>query len=295
MTGVSRLVVVALVVFSGAVIYFSRDIDAGRMESAASETPVPDQAVRNASPASDTPEIAATPEIAVPQASGVEAASDPPLSSVPARLESDPAERRAVIRSIMEATNPDIGEALGLTASETEGLLDLLVTHQENLTSLVSTGDTLRDLREHPEDLATEMAAQMQAREAELLAFLGNRYARWRDYDSTLRVAWQLRRDVRASLEQAGMPMTDAQATALIRALEDEARAFAAASQGTTSGRVLQISAGMGMPLQITAERRQRLLDAAAPHLAPLQLETWSKVINRPAGVGGISRVTGNP
>lgn len=93
-----------------------------------------------------------------------------------------------------------------------------------------------------------------------------------------LRPAWRLRKDFRAALEAAGLPMTDAQSTALTSALETEFRAFG--GTGRSAAEVLM--PGTGMLSQLTTERRQKLADAAAPHLTTLQLESFREVVRKP-------------
>lgn len=272
---VSRLLFAALLLIAGVVIYFSRDIRAGRDEPATSESLVQEQEVRNASMVADTPEMPAVPEFAAPQASDDWVTSDPPSTSVPDQpAPANPAGLRAVARTMTESVNPDIGEALGLTPGEADALLELLATHRENL---VASAQSTWDLRERPEELAAAMNARMRAEEVELQALLGHRYSRWKDYDSLLRPAWQLRKGVRTALEAAGMPITDAQTTTLTSALEVEVRAFAEA--GRSFSEVV-----MPGTLQLTTERRQKLVDAAAPHLTPLQLETFREVVSTGGG-----------
>jgi len=80
-------------------------------------------------------------------------------------------------------------------------------------------------------------------------------------------------------LDASGIPLSDTQSRSLITALASEARIITqqsrdAASQGRPIAEIMT---------RYTPERRQRLLDAAAPHLTPQQLEGYRGMIERAA------------
>jgi hypothetical protein len=187
------------------------------------------------------------------------------------------ARMRLTTRALIEQSNPDIGEALGLTPEEERKLLDLLVTHQERTSAVFRTapdGDTPATVEER----GAALQARQQENDAELQAMLGSKYSQWKDYNES-RAAWQQRRDLRAVLEANGMPMTEGQSRGLIAALSAEHRGInlqlrEAASQSRPVSERMR---------RYTPERRQQLLDAAAPHLGPQQLEGFRGMLERAA------------
>lgn len=292
MKWLSLLLGVMLVVMGGALIHLSREVASGRQQIAQLKVQLEERDARNAvlavAPPSSPNVPAAIPEL---QAARPVAESSPPAPDNQAlmatatqdfitrvqALSSSPevmARSRQTMRTLLEQSNPDIGEALGLTPEEERKLLDLLVTNQERTTAAY---------RNAPEGAsAEERSAAIQARqqenEAELQAMLGSKYSQFKDYNES-RQAWQQRRDLRAVLEASGMPMTDAQSKALIAALSTEHRVI---------NQQLRDSASQNRSLsermrRYTPERRQQLLAAAVPHLSPQQLEGFRGLLERSA------------
>jgi hypothetical protein len=90
-------------------------------------------------------------------------------------------------------------------------------------------------------------------------------------------------------LDAAGTPLTEAQGKSLIAALSTEHRHLSqlqrdAMAQGTFST--------ADMMNRHAPERRQRMLDAAAPHLSPQQLEGYRGMLERAAAQEESMRAT---
>lgn len=290
----SVLLGVALVAVGGLAIHLSREVDAGRQQIAGLKAQMQELEARIASQvAQPVPQLpapvaaAALPattaaEKAASSAPAAERASTTAVQEMLATMQaqrSSPeamAQRRITGRILIEGTNPDVREALGLTSDEADKLFDLLVTHQERTSELypLAGNSTMT-----PAERAAAVQARQRENEAELQAMLGSKYDQWKDYNET-RAAWQQRRDLRAVLDAGGMPMTDAQSKSLIAALSAEQRSFTqqirdAANQGRLPSSEIRA--------RYSPERRQQYLDAAAPHLSPQQLEGYRGMLERAA------------
>lgn len=289
---VSALLVIALVVAGGVVIHLTREVGAERQKVVQLQAQLEERDARIAAlAAASVPPPGVASAIPAPQAAGPVAESSPPAADIQVAmatatqdfisrvqaLSSSPeamARSRQTMRTLIEQSNPDIGEALGLTLDEERALLDLLVDHQERRSV------AFRDMREgaSAEERSAAIQAKQQESEAELQAMLGSKYSRFKDYNES-RQAWQQRRDLRAVLEASGMPMTDAQSKALVAALSAEHRVI---------NQQLRDSASQSRSLsermrRYTPERRQQLLAAAVPHLSPQQLEGFRGMLERAA------------
>jgi hypothetical protein len=288
---VSTLLAVALIAVGGAAIHLWREVGAGRQQIAqlqaqlrergmpiteAVAAPAPQADISIASMAS-TPAADRDSKVVSPFGMAV-AASD--FLTRMSDLQSSPeavAQRRDLMRSLMKSTHPDVGEALGLAPEEVERLFDLLLAQQERAGarySLAAAGNSDIPLQDH----SAALQEQQVATENELQTMLGSKYAQWQDYTQT-RPAWQQRRDLRAVLEAAGSPLTEAQGKSLIVALMAEHRLVRQQSRAATS---------MDRPIteamsRYSPERRQRMLDVAAPHLSPQQLEGYRGMLERAA------------
>lgn len=290
----SALLGVALVVVSGLAIHLSREVDAGRQQVAGLKARMQELEARIASqvvqpvPQLSAPAAAAAPPAttpaekaasSAPAAERTSAAAVQDLMAVIQAQRSSPeamAQRRLTGRVLMEGSNPDVREALGLTPDEADKLLDLLVTHQERTSELfpLSGNSTMT-----PAERAAAVQARQRENEAELQAMLGSKYDQWKDYNET-RAAWQQRRDLRAVLDAGGMPMTDVQSKSLIAALSAEQRSHTQQIRDAANQGRLPPSEVMA---RYTPERRQQYLDTAAPHLSPQQLEGYRGMLERAA------------
>lgn len=288
---VSVLLGIALVMVSGLAIHFSRQVEAERRHAAELRLQIDERDARIESfartaaapvgmagpvPAPDTP-IREAPGAS---ASSAETAAIQDMLATMQAQNSSPeqvARRRVTGRVLMEGSNPDIDEALGLTPGEVDKLFDLLVTHQERSMALFQN-PAERD-RMSPEERSAAILAQQQSNEAELRTMLGSKYAQWQDYEET-RSVWQQRRDLHAVLEAGGIPMTDAQSKALIAALSAEQRVLARQTREALANGPPPASE---VRTRYTTANRQRLLTAAAPHLSPQQLEGYRGLLERAA------------
>lgn len=293
---VSALLGILLVVVGGAAIHFWREAEAGRRQVAELQAQLQERQLQAVTPAlasvvqPATPAAAAAGDMApaTPPAPASSAALAVEAAALTNRMEviragidtSSPeavARRRQTTRLLLAGSNPDIDEALGLSPEEGQKLLDMLAAHQEGMSEAFGFGKDNATVS--PQDRAARVRERQQANEAELQAMLGSKYAQWQDYSQT-RVAWQQRRDLRAVLNAAGAPLTDAQDRSLIAALSTEHRSInqernEAAAQSRSGADVLFV--------RYTPEGRQRLLDAAAPHLSPQQLEGYRGMLERAA------------
>lgn len=279
---VSVLLGIALILVGGAAIHFRREAAAGRQQIAGLQAQLQELQARPVVSAMmpQPPPIAAS---AAP-VSGPAAGSSPQpaveatrnMLSVMQAQESSPeqaAQRMATTRMLMERSFPDLDDALGLSPEEARKLVDLLAQQQERSSA------AFRAAREsgNPGAAAADAQERQRTEQAELQALLGSKYAQYQDYRDTLPV-WQQRRDLRAVLDAEGAPLTDTQSKALMGALQSEQRRITqelrqAASQG----------AAFSIPNRNSAERNQRLLNAAAPHLTPQQLDGYRGMLDRAA------------
>lgn len=288
---VPAILAVGLVVAGGAAIHLWREIRASREQIALLEARIQEQDARSAvasvaqathSPAADetsAPPVsppAADPSPTVAAVPPVPAIASPDMSVLRAQLSSPETKVRAqaIMRSILETSYPDLPEVLGLSAGEAEKLLDLVAANQSNFNDLSPDLASMS-----PQERTRAMAEQRQANETAVQAMLGSKYPQWQEYEAA-RPAYQQRRDLRAVLNAAGTPLTEAQSQSLIAALAAEEREFSRQVRGAVS----QGNRFDAMMLN-TPERRQRQLDAAAPHLSPQQLESYQEMLERAAAL----------
>ncbi len=227
--------------------------------------PAPLAAAARVNPAGNAPE---TTEVAVEPVPPEQA---PTLMDALRAQMSSPegmARRRESNRQAIRSANPDVSEALGLAPEEAERFLELLVTQQERSFAIF---ENAREAGAPASSAAAEFEENRRNDESELQALLGSRYPQWQDYQQT-RGVWQQRRDLRAVLDAAGTPLADAQGRSLIAALAAEQRSIS------------QTRSAAAQPFaQYAPERRQRLLNAAAPHLSAQQLESYRQMLERAA------------
>lgn len=290
---VSAILALALVIVGGASIHLSRQVKAERQQIGELKAQLQERdaklAALEAAPAAHpatslVPAAPAAPTPAVAPASAPQPARPAPtpaasdlVAAMRAQMESPEgkAQSRELARTLVARSNPGIDEALGLSREQAEKLLDLLAEQQ------AGTLDVFRSSAEgnpSPQDRMAAVQEREKANEAALQAMLGSKYSQWQDYKE-IRPAYQQRRDLRAVLDASGTPMTDAQGRAFIAALSVEQRSINqemrdAARSGAPAAQILTRN---------TPERRQRLLDAAAPHLSPQQLEGYRGMLDRAA------------
>jgi hypothetical protein len=176
---------------------------------------------------------------------------------------------RALFRSQLPVQYPDVGKALGLSPEEVERLFDMLAKQNAERSRAISGNG--------PDTGAQALARQMAGEQAELASVLGDKFDRWKEYNTQLPTRRQLK-DLGAVLNASGAPLTDAQANSLIPAL-------ASVEKETTQQRMSQApqQGGLAVLNRYTPEANQRLVDAAAPHLTPQQLEAYRQMLDREA------------
>lgn len=275
----TALLLVATVATGTAAIQLWREMQAGRQQIEELQARVVrlEAASANAAEAVEMPSVRPAVSASVTAPSSAPPGSNPGLrllgieeavAANRARRET-PEGRAASLRTrrmLVEQLHLDISEALGLTPEEKDRLLDLLARQEERAPSILELPR---------QEYNAMMEGEKRTREVELQELLGSKYPAWQDYQETLSV-WSDRRNLRAVLDAAGTPLTDAQGKALIAAWSIEQRAH------NQSMREAQ-QAGMS-PTGVRAlhgGRKERMLEAAAPHLDPSQLESYRGMLER--------------
>lgn len=290
MKSLSVILAMALVATGGAGLHFRREAGAGQQQIAELQAQLQELQRQRPAQAWDTRASTASPptqavtemaDTTQPAAPPVVAAASliPDIATMRAQMASPEAtaQRRQLTRLLMERSNPYISEALGLTPEETNQLLDALAMHQE-VGSAIFTAPADGSSPPSPQERMAKIQAQQQTNESELQAMLGNKYLQWQDYRET-RAAWQQLRDLHAVANAGGTPLTDSQGKSLVAALLVEQRSFnqqsrANASQGRSFAETFK---------RYSPERTQHLLDVAAAHLSPQQLEGYRGMLERAA------------
>lgn len=280
----SALLGIGLVAVSGLAFHFWQKLKDERQQAAILSLKEPERQPPTA--ASPVPTPAHTSTIAEPPS---QASTEPQLSGSPERdariaaltmirevaeqqvlSPEGRAQSRAGMRQHLSSVYPDVDEALGLTTEEADKLLDLITDQRMRSSSVMIT---------EPESAQDREARQRKTREtedAELQALLGRKYVGWKDYQEIL-PAWVLRNDLRAVLDAAGVPVTEAQDQSLIYALSAEQRIINQTRSSTTQDN------SNGLFVQYSPENRQRLLNAVAPHMSPQQLDGYRGLLERKA------------
>lgn len=162
---------------------------------------------------------------------------------------------------------PDVDTELGLSPSEYEAFVALLVRQQESAPG--NPCGTAGNTRPTPESLQ----ALQQSQRAEIEALLGSaRYGQWEEYQTTLEGRVRVNQ-LRSTMSTSGTPLTDAQLQPLLatvlaeqkrRKVETEARNYA-----TTDPRArLEMEE---QNLRILEESYKRIQEASLAYLAPEQ------------------------
>jgi hypothetical protein len=265
----SALLGIALTAVSGVAFHLWRDLEAGRQQVAVlssksqeRQPPTPEQtSIVAGQPLQPSTESQPSERS---DSSALIAEHREALEAVLKQLASP--EGKAASKSRMRlnqaSAHPDVDQALGLTTEEADKLLDLLTMQRAR------SMETVVVQPESAQDSEARLRKQGETEEAELQTLLGSKYPKWQDYREN-RYAWEQRSDLRTVLDAAGFPLTQTQEGALISALSAEQRSI-------NQGNPKDFS-------QYTPENRQRLLDAAAPHLSPQQLDGYKGLLERNA------------
>lgn len=284
---VPTVLAISLVVASGLAVHYSRQAEAARQRIAELDAQLQQRqagvaasaGLQSAQPAPRMPAMVEVAEPVVTDKPPTEAAPAVPanvrgLTDLLGAQMSSPenlARRRETTRMLMHTSNPDLDEALGLAPEEAERVLELLATQQERSSAIFAEARSSSDPSAATRDAAPRLEEHRLRSQTEMQELLGSKYPQWQDYQQT-RSVWQQRRDLRAVLDAAGTPLSDAQSQTLITALSAEQRSINQTPQAAVS------------PFsQYTPERQQRLLNAAAPHLTSEQLESYRQMLDRAA------------
>lgn len=274
---VPTLLGVALLVVGATAIHLSRQLESGRQQIAARELQLqPQSGTDRPQPAVPT-EASGVPviefseeEVAAARkaAPAVPAATPEYMEAIreQARSPESLARMRAMQRDAMVTRHPDVGEAVGLSQQELEELYPILVDRQGLIS--ITTARSESGAASDPQETMARLREARARGDAQLQALLGDRYARWQDYEKT-RPVWEQRRDLRDVLNAAGTPMTETQERSLIEALSTEQRALNQLPSTPFN--------------QHTPERHERLLAAAASSLSAQQVESYRQMLVRAA------------
>lgn len=180
--------------------------------------------------------------------------------------------QRMMMRQMLEEEFPDLAKEFHLSKEKAGKLLDLLAKQRMDLAadsmSQMRGGDQDRAAREERE---RNRVQKEKAFEAELKALLGDDYAKWDKYEGA---ASQRQRDeyvrmereeLRHALNADGAPLTGPQFEQLHAAITAE------------QGRIDRESGGLSLKqhMQRLPEFNRRLVDVAASHLNPQQLDRY--------------------
>ncbi len=197
---------------------------------------------------------------------------------------------RTMLVSSLRRQYPDLAQALGLTEEEADSLIQMLARHQTSAGFARMGAATSAEDASARQERMRAINAQEQAHEAELEALLGSRYMQWKDYQrsATNRQRENLQRQQAEALRMAvsvpGRPVQDAQFEALRAALQAEQRRI----QTETGG------ASARQQLQLLDDNHRRLIDVAAAHLDPAQLEGYRRHLQQEADMTRVMMGTMN-
>lgn len=212
-------------------------------------------------------------------------------------LMQDPEYREAMRlqqRSNMNRQYPDIAREMGLSAEQTEQLFDVLSEQMMRAAEQTepwwdTEGMDPAVIEQRREQMQQQWQETQRKNEAELAAQLGSDKAQaFKEYQSTLGVRHQAEQ-LRATLANKGMPLSDDANRAVVKALADaqkiEMQEYTKMSRAnvTSSGKAGLVGLAGQTPemyergLEITKRRQQRVQEALAPYLSYEQREALKK------------------
>lgn len=185
--------------------------------------------------------------------------------------------RQATIRTgvvVLGRRYPDVAQALGITQEEAQQLYEILARNDVNGgREMLALQSRARQDPEARAEQARLMEQHQQEREREVSALLGGKYEQWKQYQRTAaqreRETQQRQQvqELRAAVSPPGRPVDDARFEALRKALDEEQQRIQAESRGLN----------MRQELDRIDDNHRRLLDVAASHLDPQQLERYGR------------------
>jgi hypothetical protein len=175
---------------------------------------------------------------------------------------------------------PGVADALGMDPQQTDQFFELLAEQQMRATDQLQPmwdmeGKDQATLEEQQRKVQQQALDLQRKSEAEIAAQLGqDKLQAWKDYQATLGVRHQLEQ-MRSSLANQGMPITDDLNKSMIKAMAEahkaEADEYSAAVNRGAGPR--PFSSGsfttemVERQLEATKKRNQRTLDAISPYL----------------------------
>jgi len=189
---------------------------------------------------------------------------------------------RQTWRASLPRQFPDVGAALDFTPDEARDFFDLLAKQQRDLwhdsVDLV-TGEAKAAGTAQP--LQHKLVEQLRANEAELTAKLGNKYARWQDYQDALIVRRQVE-SLQSRLAAGRHVLAPAQVQPLIAALAaEQSRLDRQLHEWDMSPTAADSPDMLDEHMRRRAEDQRSLLRIASPHLDAAQQEEFRLVLDQ--------------
>jgi hypothetical protein len=204
------------------------------------------------------------------------------------KLLEDPEYRDAMRRQqkiMLPRMYPDLQTALQLSDEQADQLYDVLAEQQlRNMTNrpqFTAAGE--RPDEAAMRDWQAEQQRMIADRDAEIASVLGDTKAQqWKNYQGSMQVRSQVR-ELRSSLESAGMPLAADQSERLIAAMAAEQQKSSSDAQSTRNYlRAARDSADRAAlfetQIESTRQQHQRMRAAAAPYLSSQQLNYLERV-----------------
>jgi hypothetical protein len=192
--------------------------------------------------------------------------------------------QQIMMRRMLEEQYPDLAKELDLSPEKAGKLLDLLAKQRADLGSdLLGQQTGGAGDRAAREESARALARKEQAYEGELATLLGDSYKKFKEYQDEAasrqraQYARQETESLRKAIDSGGAPLTDAQFQYLNSALASEQKRIDATSGGLN----------MQQQVQRMAEDNRRLVEVAAAHLNPQQLERYKRYLEQRAEMVG--------
>lgn len=186
------------------------------------------------------------------------------------------AARKAMMRTQLPPTYPDVARVLGLSSSQATALFDLLIRQQE----------TVMDMNCGPEEAQRRArlsaANAMQRQQTELQALLGPaKYQEWQEYLPTREIRRKAA-GLRNMLATTDTPLTDQQAEPLLATVLDEDRRVRdemnSLPQPADARAMLDFQE---QRIRLLEESQGRILGGAQFYLAPQQLAVMRNAMAR--------------
>jgi hypothetical protein len=164
---------------------------------------------------------------------------------------------RALNRARASSQYPDLGKALDLSPGDESRLLDLIAQHQTDAVPGMEAAQATG------ESASLAFVRLSQAREADIASLLGSKYPQWKAYLLEQPTRLQVK-DLEAVLKANGTPLSDAQSTSLVSAIDSALKEY---NQRNGPGE--------------SPEKRRVRVEAASRYLAPAQQDAYRQLLDR--------------